>query len=101
MQHFTHFGQHTAPKNKLQKKAIEFLRSESHRLIDSPKIYIESLAREIVRLNVENPRCSPLKFSTYKSHDSIGVTLGGQITVAFHIYPVKTPKLGGEGETVC
>ncbi len=90
MKHFTYLASSNAPGNKLQREALAFLQSKSNLLIDDVDAFVKDLKNEIDVLNIENPKCRPLKLSTYGTGaTSVGIFLGETYTVGFHIYPVK------------
>lgn len=89
MMYFTLLGQSNMPGNSLQKQALAVLQAESNLLINNADAFVKALGRQITNLNGRNPRCKPLIVSTYKALDSIGIYLGSNYTVSFHLYPVK------------
>lgn len=88
--YFTHLASTNAPKNHLQRRALDLLETSSNRLITDPSLLVKELSRIVEKLNANNPRCTPLVVRSYGSDpNSIGVTLGETFTVSFHIYRVK------------
>ncbi len=88
--YFTYLANNCSPANSLQKKALAVLQAESNLLVNNAKAFISDLRNQIVKLNIENPRCSPLKLSTHEiSKGGIGIYLGGAFTVGFYLYRVK------------
>jgi hypothetical protein len=88
--YFTYFGQSSKPGNRLQSCARDLLEAESNKLIDHPTPFVEQLQQRIETLNVQNPRCKPLKLrADFWDPDAIGISLDW-FTVSFHLYRVKT-----------
>jgi RNase adaptor protein for sRNA GlmZ degradation len=88
MRHFALLLSNNTPKNALQRQALDFLREQSHQIIENNEIFFAHLRTQIERINAEHPRCSALNVSAY-GMGSIGVTLGAHFTVNFRLYPIK------------
>ena len=95
--HFTYLSSFNQAGNNLQKQALEILKSRSNLLIKNPQAFIRRLETDIGYLNGQNPRCKPLRVSTWE-FGGIGISLGDNYTVGFYLYPVRNGLMEGNKE---
>lgn len=89
MMYFAHLLSYNKPKNALQRQALGVLKAHSGCLIDDADALISEIDEDILTLNSFNPRCSPLRLHKWETEDGIGLGLGDDFTVHFHLYVVK------------
>lgn len=82
------------PKNRLQKEVIDFLQTQSRRLIYDLEDYKYTITKFIEYANAKHKNCTPLDVRFYNQstnvyEDSWGLSLGSTITVSFRIIKMK------------
>ncbi len=88
--YFSHLSHTNNPANALQRQAASILKAESNLLIQDSDKFIASLKANIEKINADNPRCTPLRFSTNAfTPSTINIYLGEHFTVSFSLYLVK------------
>jgi len=98
-QNITHyyldFGYSTATKNKLQNEAHDYIKSLKGKLFVVGDF--ENVKKQIINtielLNVQNPRCKPLKVHFWDDRLSGALMLSGFHSVQFHIRPAELSHL--------